>query len=164
MSQATRTSSTGSAVRETRMVSPMPSESRAPNAIALLTVPCRVVPASVTPMCRGTCGSACDRRRLTSMVSCTPCTLADKTKFVKPRPSKCATNDSALATSLSASVRSSRSSYSLASEPAFTPMRMAQPACAAASITASTRSKDPMLPGLMRTAAAPDSMAAMASL
>ncbi len=49
----TLTSSTGGAERETRMVSPMPCESRMPNAVADFTVPCSAGPASVTPRCRG---------------------------------------------------------------------------------------------------------------
>ena len=53
MAQATRTSSTGSAVSETRMVSPMPSASRAPMPTALFIVPDQAVPASVTPTCSG---------------------------------------------------------------------------------------------------------------
>ena len=53
IAQATRTSSTGSAVSETRMVSPMPSASRAPMPTALFTVPDQAVPASVTPTCSG---------------------------------------------------------------------------------------------------------------
>ncbi len=40
-------------------------------------------------------------------------------------------------------------------EPAFTPMRIGMPASPAASITASTRARSPMLPGLMRSFAAP---------
>ena len=44
---------------------------------------------------------------------------------------------------------------SSSSEPALTPMRIAQPTSPAASITASTFSQLPMLPGLMRSFAAP---------
>ncbi len=49
----TLTSSAGGAERETRMVSPMPSESRAPKATADLMVPWKAGPASVTPRCSG---------------------------------------------------------------------------------------------------------------
>ena len=49
----TLTSSTGGADSETRIVSPMPSASRAPKATADLTVPWNVGPASVTPRCSG---------------------------------------------------------------------------------------------------------------
>ena len=49
----TLTSSTGGADSETRMVSPMPLLSRAPNAVADLMVPWNVGPASVTPRCSG---------------------------------------------------------------------------------------------------------------
>ena len=49
----TLTSSTGGADSDTRMVSPMPSASSAPNATADLTVPWKAGPASVTPRCSG---------------------------------------------------------------------------------------------------------------
>jgi hypothetical protein len=51
--QAALTSSTGSPVRLTRIVSPTPSASRAPMPTALLIVPLHTVPASVTPTCSG---------------------------------------------------------------------------------------------------------------
>lgn len=47
------TSSTGSAVSETRIVSPMPSTKRLPMPMAFLITPIRAVPASVTPRCSG---------------------------------------------------------------------------------------------------------------
>ena len=47
------TSSTGSAVSDTRMVSPMPSISSVPMPTAELTVPWYAVPVSVTPRCSG---------------------------------------------------------------------------------------------------------------
>ena len=53
ISRATRTSSTGSPVSETRMVSPTPSASRTPRATALRMEPAHGVPASVTPRCSG---------------------------------------------------------------------------------------------------------------
>ena len=53
MSKPTRISSTGSAARDTRMVSPMPSINSPPRATEDFTVPERKVPASVTPRCRG---------------------------------------------------------------------------------------------------------------
>ena len=49
----TLTSSTGGADSETRMVSPMPCESSAPNATDDLIVPWNAGPASVTPRCSG---------------------------------------------------------------------------------------------------------------
>ena len=49
MRNAAGTSSAGSAVSETRMVSPMPSSSSAPMPTADLTMPEAGVPASVTP-------------------------------------------------------------------------------------------------------------------
>jgi hypothetical protein len=52
-SRATLTSSTGSAVSEMRMVSPMPSASRMPRPALLFTVPASSVPASVTPRWSG---------------------------------------------------------------------------------------------------------------
>ncbi len=84
--------------------------------------------------------------------------------LVKPRSSKCLTKRSLDITSFSGCVRSSRSAISCSSEPAFTPMRIAQPAAPAASITASTLAQSPMLPGLMRSLAAPALTAPMASL
>ena len=53
MSSPAFTSSTGSAVRDTRMVSPMPRWSKLPMPMADFTRPIRAVPASVTPRCRG---------------------------------------------------------------------------------------------------------------
>src|SRR5207253_10702284 len=53
ISHATFTSSTGSAVRLTRIVSPIPSASSAPRPIALLIAPVDGGPASVTPRCSG---------------------------------------------------------------------------------------------------------------
>ena len=53
MSNATRTSSTGSVESETRIVSPMPSASSEPMPMADLTAPVSSVPASVTPRCSG---------------------------------------------------------------------------------------------------------------
>src|SRR5262245_3158775 len=53
MSIPTRTSSVGSAESDTRIVSPMPSESSAPSPIADLIVPTPGVPASVTPRWNG---------------------------------------------------------------------------------------------------------------
>jgi hypothetical protein len=49
----TLTSSTGGAESETRIVSPIPCESRAPKAVADLIVPWNAGPASVTPRCSG---------------------------------------------------------------------------------------------------------------
>ena len=49
----TLTSSTGGADSDTRIVSPIPSASSAPNATADLTVPWNAGPASVTPRCSG---------------------------------------------------------------------------------------------------------------
>ena len=49
-------------------------------------------------------------------------------------------------------------------EPAFTPMRMEQPWSRAALTTSPTRSREPMLPGLIRRQAAPDWAASMARL
>src|SRR5712691_5080098 len=53
MSIPTRTSSVGSALSETRIVSPIPSESSAPRPTADLIVPTPGVPASVTPRWNG---------------------------------------------------------------------------------------------------------------
>ncbi len=46
-------SSTGGALSDTRIVSPMPCESSAPKATADLMVPWKAGPASVTPRCSG---------------------------------------------------------------------------------------------------------------
>src|SRR5690606_21614066 len=53
MAWPTSTSFTESAARLTRMVSPMPSASRLPMPMALLMVPVRTEPDSVTPRCSG---------------------------------------------------------------------------------------------------------------
>ena len=53
ISHATSTSFTGSAVSETRSVSPMPSASSEPIPTALLIAPANSVPASVTPRWSG---------------------------------------------------------------------------------------------------------------
>ena len=53
ISQPTCTSSSGSADSETRSVSPIPAQSRLPRPIADFTVPVRLPPASVMPMCSG---------------------------------------------------------------------------------------------------------------
>ena len=53
ISQATSTSLTGSAVSETRIVSPIPSISSEPIPTALLIAPANGVPASVTPRWSG---------------------------------------------------------------------------------------------------------------
>ena len=53
MSQPTCTSSSGSADSETRSVSPMPAQSSEPSPIEDFTVPARLPPASVMPICSG---------------------------------------------------------------------------------------------------------------
>ena len=53
ISKPTRTSSSGSAESETRIVSPIPAHSRLPMPIAILTVPPISPPASVMPRCSG---------------------------------------------------------------------------------------------------------------
>jgi hypothetical protein len=49
----TLTSSTGSSVSETRMVSPIPSDRSVPIPTADFTPPAGIGPASVTPRCSG---------------------------------------------------------------------------------------------------------------
>ena len=61
--QQARTSTTGSSVSEMRIVSPIPSSKRTPRPHALLMMPWKAVPASVTPMCSGTSGSSAASRR-----------------------------------------------------------------------------------------------------
>jgi hypothetical protein len=89
----TLTSSTGRAERETRMVSPMPWESRAPKAVADLMVPWNAGPASVTPEVQRpvaalgeqlvgrtmTTGSLCLTEILKSWKSCSSKRLASQT-------------------------------------------------------------------------------------
>ena len=53
MSLPAITSSRGSEVRETLIVSPIPSARRVPIPMADLTMPFLGLPASVTPKCRG---------------------------------------------------------------------------------------------------------------
>ena len=50
------------------MVSPMPSESRMPNAVALLIVPWNSGPASVTPRCSGQSPRSASRRYALTMM------------------------------------------------------------------------------------------------
>ena len=64
----TFTSSTGGADSETRIVSPMPLASSAPNAKQLLMVPCHAGPASVTPRCNGQSPLEASRRYVSTMV------------------------------------------------------------------------------------------------
>ncbi len=67
--QPTFTSSTGGADSETRIVSPMPSASSAPNARQLLMVPCQDGPASVTPRCSGQSPLEASSRYVSTMVT-----------------------------------------------------------------------------------------------
>ena len=53
MSNPTFISSTGSAAKEIRIVSPMPSANNMPKPTELLTAPARMPPASVMPKCKG---------------------------------------------------------------------------------------------------------------
>ncbi|MNY22989.1 hypothetical protein D3C86_1566320 [compost metagenome] len=62
MSKPTLISSTGSAAREMRMVSPIPSASSIPRPTADFTVPERRPPASVMPRCKG-CSICLDSSR-----------------------------------------------------------------------------------------------------
>ena len=53
MSKPTLISSTGSAAKDTRNVSPIPSANNIPNPMADFTAPARAPPASVIPKCKG---------------------------------------------------------------------------------------------------------------
>ena len=86
--QHARTSVAGSSVSEMRSVSPMPSSKRMPKPHALLTRPWNAVPASVTPMCKGTCGSSSLSRRYVRTVVITSWAFALTTKSRKPRASQ----------------------------------------------------------------------------
>jgi len=161
ISQPTRTSSSGGAVSETRRVSPIPSDSRMPRPTDDLMVPESDVPASVTPMWSGY-GTSRASRRYASTVGSTEDALAETTMSSNPREETCSQKLTALAASFSGSGMSA-SRYSRARLPAFTPMRTGMPASPAASMTASTRAMSPMLPGLIRSLAAPRRAASMAS-
>lgn len=120
--QPTFTSSTGGADSETRIVSPMPSASSAPNARQLLIVPCQVGPASVTPKCSGQSPLEANRRYVCTMVTTSWC-LTEILKSWKPTSSNMRASFIADATSASGVGPPYLAYSSLSSEPAFTPMR-----------------------------------------
>src|SRR5436190_73842 len=162
ISHATSTSFTGSAVSETRIVSPMPSMSRAPIPTALLIEPANGVPASVTPRCRGYGTRAASIRYARIIVgTCDALTLILKSR--KPSFSRSSTCSSASTTSASAVSLRASSWRCSGSEPAFAPIRIGMRFAFAARTTSATLSGPPMLPGLIRTAATPASIAFSAS-
>src|SRR5437868_370292 len=163
ISHATRTSSTGSAVSETRIVSPIPSTSSAPMPTALLIEPAYGVPASVTPRCSGY-GTFADSIRYALIIVGTWLDLTEILKSRKSRLSSSRTSSSAASTSASAWSRCASSVRCFGSEPELAPIRIGIPAAFAARTTCATLSEPPMLPGLMRTAATPWSIAFSARL
>ena len=163
MALAATTSSTGSAVSETRTVSPMPSSSRAPKAAADFSVPIYRVPASVTPRCKGKSVRWCIRRYAWMLVP-TSEDFRETQMSSNPQSSSRRMCPKALSTNASAVGAPYLASSSRSSEPPLTPMRMGIPRLRQASATARTRSGPPMLPGLMRILSAPSSATAKATL
>ena len=156
-------SSSGSAANEIRMVSPMPSSSSPPKAMADLTVPVRYTPASVTPKCKGL-STCAEINRYASMVKNTLLALTEILNWSKLLRSKISIwriADSSIASPVG-------SPYffwmSFSSDPAFTPIRILMPWCLAAAITSRTFCSLPILPGLIRKQSAPASATASAIL
>src|SRR3954470_10306058 len=160
MALPTLTSSTGGADSDTRIVSPMPFDSSAPNATDDLIVPWNAGPASVTPRCSGqsprsdsssyartiTTGSLCLTEILKSWKSCSSNSEASQTAD--------STSASGVALPYFCSSRGS-------SEPALTPIRIDVPwSFASCAISFTWSSNLRMLPGFTRTAAQPASIAA----
>ena len=157
--QPTLTSSTGGADRDTRIVSPMPSASNAPNARHDLIVPCHAGPASVTPRCSGQSPLLASRRYVWTMVTGSWC-LTEILKSWKPTSSNMRASFNAEATRASGVGPPYFAYSSLSSDPAFTPIRSEMPASVAAlQIEGPTSSNLRILPGLTRTAAHPASIA-----
>src|SRR5690606_38823754 len=155
----TLTSSAGGAESETRIVSPMPSESRMPKAVADLIVPWNAGPASVTPRCSGQSPRSASIRYAFTMTTGSLC-LTEILKSWKSCSSKRLASHTALSTSASAVGRPYFSSRRRSSEPALTPIRSDTPAArAAAAISPTLSSNWRMLPGFTRTAAQPASIA-----
>ena len=151
ISNPTFTSRSGSSVSDTRIVSPMPSESRMPSATDERTVPGRNVPASVTPRWSGQSVLSANSR-YAATVRGTSLAFTEIAMSRNPSSSSSFTCFRADDTSDSPFSRL----------PAFTPTRIGTPFAWAARATARTFSAPPMLPGLRRRASAPASMAASA--
>src|SRR4051794_21348589 len=156
----TLTSSTGGADRETRIVSPMPLLSRAPNAVADLMVPWNAGPASVTPRCRGQSPRSESSSYARTMTTGSLC-LTEILKSWKPCSSNSDASHTADSTSASGVALPYLASSRGSSDPALTPIRSDTPASDAARAISFTWSSNlRMLPGLTRTAAQPASIAA----
>src|SRR5215475_12896602 len=160
IAEPTLTSSTGGADSDTRIVSPMPSASNAPNATDDLMVPWNAGPASVTPRCSGYSQASASCRYAWIITTGSWC-FTEILMSRKPCSSNSEHSQSADSTSASGVALPYLASSRLSSEPAFTPMRMGVPASAAArAISAILSSNCLMLPGFTRTAAQPASIAA----
>src|SRR3954468_19816984 len=156
----TLTSSTGGADRETRIVSPIPLLSSAPNAVADLIVPWNAGPASVTPRCRGQSPRSESSSYARTMTTGSLC-LTEILKSWKSCSSNSDASQTADSTSASGVALPYFSSSRGSSEPALTPIRNETPASLAARAMAPTWSSNlRMLPGFTRTTAQPASIAA----
>ena len=156
----TLTSSTGGADKDTRIVSPMPSERRTENADTDLMVPWNAGPASVTPRCSGQSPFSDSWRYASTMVRTSWCftEILKSWKSFSSNSDASQTADSTRASGVALPYFFSRRG---SSEPAFTPMRKETPASdAALQISFTWSSNLRMLPGFTRTAPQPASMAA----
>src|SRR5215475_6331687 len=160
IAEPTLTSSTGGADSDTRIVSPMPSASNAPNATDDLMVPWNAGPASVTPRCSGYSQASASCRYAWIITTGSLC-FTEILMSRKPCSSNSEHSQSADSTSASGVALPYFSSNRLSSEPALTPIRIGTPAAEAARAISPTLSSNwRMLPGLTRTAAQPASIAA----
>ena len=154
-------SSTGSPVRDTRMVSPMPWLKIRDRPMADLILPLFTVPDSVMPTCRGyTVRPASSSWAFTHISTSEDLILMTRLSY--PRSSIMCTLSSALSTIPSAVTPPYFSTSGFSREPLFTPTRIGIFLSFAASTTAFTLSGFPIFPGLMRILSAPFSMAASA--
>jgi hypothetical protein len=161
MANPARTSSTGSAVSETRIVSPIPSDKSVPIPTADRMTPSDIVPASVTPRCSGQ-SSASERIRYASIIRRGDDALAETTRSVKSSRSNSRTARTADAASASGVTPPYSSTSLLSSEPALTPTRMGTQALRASSTTFIKLSPSRILPGLILILLAPERMAEIA--
>src|SRR5215475_7815915 len=160
IAEPTLTSSTGGADSDTRIVSPMPSASNAPNATDDLIVPWNAGPASVTPRCSGYSQASASCRYALIMTTGSLC-FTEILMSRKPCSSNSEHSHSADSTSASGVALPYFCSRRGSSEPALTPMRIGTPASIAARAISPTLSSNFLiLPGLTRTAAQPASIAA----
>ena len=154
-------SSTGSPVRDTRIVSPMPWLKIRDRPMADLILPLLTVPDSVMPTCSGyTVFPASSSWAFTHINTSEDLILMTRLSY--PKSSIMCTLSSALSTMPSAVTPPYFSINGFSREPLLTPTRMGIFRSFAASTTAFTRSVLPILPGLIRILSAPFSMAARA--